>query len=517
MGGGEVQKAKDRQRQLTLQARTEYNRLNATCRHDITVMARIAAPEIDEDSRRAPVNICAVIDRSGSMKDNIALMKETLQFVVQQLRPEDKLSLITFDHEVTIGLPLQNMTAAGKVQAERSIDQLKERGHTNLSGGLFAGFDQFFKLKPEEVARVESVLLFTDGKANVGVKKTPQLEKATSSVLRQIGRQCSVFTFGFGSEHDAGMLKAIASAGNGLYYYVDNSDAIPESFCDCLGGLLSVAAQNLKLRITAAGDCGLEKPVTAYKTVTVQEHKIYEVTIPDIYSEEEKDILCTVNVPKCPDHVNAQEYQLAVFHLDYFNVIDCAPYLLSATAVITLTPEGPEVHGDVDKEIELQRNRCEAAQALTLATELADQGNYEAARSAIRRCRARIQASTCATDDLSTHLVETLTDAEGGLRDKTSYVEYGKQAATSYTLSHLQQRSNCFTPRHVSAPLATPALLEVGGASRTVTPRVVPELAAPFVAAGPSRAVSVTADEYNPYRKGAKKRMLKKFKEKSNI
>ena len=79
------------------------------------------------------------------------------------------------------------------------------------------------------------------------------------------------------------MLKAIATAGNGMYYYVDNSDTIPESFCDCLGGLLSVAAQNLKLRITAAGDCGLEKPVTAYKVVAVQEHKIYEVTIPDIY------------------------------------------------------------------------------------------------------------------------------------------------------------------------------------------------------------------------------------------
>ena len=71
------------------------------------------------------------------------------------------------------------MTAAGKIQAERAIDQLKERGHTNLSGGLFAGFDQFFKLKPEEVARVESILLFTDGKANVGIAKTPQLEKAT--------------------------------------------------------------------------------------------------------------------------------------------------------------------------------------------------------------------------------------------------------------------------------------------------------------------------------------------------
>ena len=34
------------------------------------------------------------------MKDHLGLLKETLSFVVQQLRSEDKLSLVTFDHEV---------------------------------------------------------------------------------------------------------------------------------------------------------------------------------------------------------------------------------------------------------------------------------------------------------------------------------------------------------------------------------------------------------------------------------
>ena len=38
---------------------------------------------------------------SASMKDHLPLLKETLQFMVQQLRAEDKLCLITFDHEVS--------------------------------------------------------------------------------------------------------------------------------------------------------------------------------------------------------------------------------------------------------------------------------------------------------------------------------------------------------------------------------------------------------------------------------
>ena len=63
------------------------------------------------------------------------------------------------------------------------------------------------------------------------------------SVIAQIGRQVSVFTFGFGEEHEADVLQAIADAGNGLYYFVSDVESIPDSFCDCLGGLLSVVAQ----------------------------------------------------------------------------------------------------------------------------------------------------------------------------------------------------------------------------------------------------------------------------------
>lgn len=61
--------------------------------------------------------------------------------------------------------------------------------------------------------------------------------------MDQIGRQGCVFTIGYGTEHDPDMLHGIANAGGGLFYYIENKDNIPDSFCDCLGGLLSVAAQ----------------------------------------------------------------------------------------------------------------------------------------------------------------------------------------------------------------------------------------------------------------------------------
>ncbi len=38
--------------------------------------------------------------------------------------------------KVKVDLPVTNMDAAGKTLAERAISSIKERGHTNLSGGL---------------------------------------------------------------------------------------------------------------------------------------------------------------------------------------------------------------------------------------------------------------------------------------------------------------------------------------------------------------------------------------------
>lgn len=50
---------------------------------------------------------------------------------------------------------------------------------------------------------------------------------------------------------------------------VDLSHQIPESFADCLGGLLSVMAQNLSLKLEALGDSSF-KAVHANRTIKWQ-------------------------------------------------------------------------------------------------------------------------------------------------------------------------------------------------------------------------------------------------------
>ena len=81
---------------------------------EVTLMLKVRPPRTGEpQSPSAPSSTggepksdaskrdhCLVLVCSGSMKKHLPLLKETLQFMVQQLRSSDKLCVVTFDHEV---------------------------------------------------------------------------------------------------------------------------------------------------------------------------------------------------------------------------------------------------------------------------------------------------------------------------------------------------------------------------------------------------------------------------------
>lgn len=427
---------------LDLQALCEYMKLPRT-RAEVTVMAKVKAVTQEDENRRAPITICAAIDRSGSMKAHLPLLKDTLRFMVQQLRAEDKLSLISFDHEVRTELPLTSMDAAGKLHAERAIDAVKERGHTNLSGGLLAALQTLYRIPSADASLVESVLLFTDGKANAGIRDQASMIKATSSMLTQIGRQACVFTFGYGPEHDTVLLPSLANAGNGLFYYIDNSDTIPESFCDCLGGLLSVAAQNVRLTLTVGEGLQMSKPLTTYKMVEKEPGKVFEITIPDVYCEEEKCILAKVVVPGDPTLTEPRNLALFSCQVEYFDVLNCKPSKQTADCGIVRNHLCSEpLNSDNYDEIELHKIRCEVADVLTQADRLAQTGELVRAKEILSRVTVRVKHSVVIGRPLAVHLLETLKESMDGLQDTVTYKEHGKAVMQNFAGSHWQQRSS---------------------------------------------------------------------------
>ena len=208
------------------------------------IVVKLTAPRASDGATRAPIDLVAVIDRSGSMDgEKLLLVKRVLRFVVSHLAVVDRLGIVIYDDAVQELAGLTSVTEENCVELDSKIDQIVSGGCTNLSGGLLKGIS-LMKERSGEHADVASVLLFTDGMANAGLTKTAQIINAMKSACGDV-KQFTVNTFGFGSDQNAEMLREISQAGNGLYYFIERAEQIPDVFTNCLGGLLSTSSEYL--------------------------------------------------------------------------------------------------------------------------------------------------------------------------------------------------------------------------------------------------------------------------------
>lgn len=241
---------------------------------------------------RLPLNIGLVLDRSGSMSgEPLEYVKEAACFVVDQLSARDKFSLVTFDSDVELLCPSQEVQF--KDQLKAAIRNIQSGSSTNLSGGLLRGYEEV--LKENRAGQVNRVVLLTDGMANVGVTD-PTLLGAKVRAIEKKG--ISVSAVGVGSAFDEDLLIALAEAGHGNFYYVKNIDEIPSVFRQELTGLLSVVAQAVKVKATVGFGWKLAG-VLGYEPEPAPDGAVLH--LPDMYEDEVKRLVLEVWHPPLPE------------------------------------------------------------------------------------------------------------------------------------------------------------------------------------------------------------------------
>ncbi|CAE7481184.1 ITIH4, partial [Symbiodinium pilosum] len=114
------------------------------------------------------------------------------------------------------------------------------------------------------------------------------------SLLKRAAKAgCSIYAFGFGTDHDAQMLHEIAEVARTPFTYVENTAAVPEAFAGVVSGLSSIVAQQVQLSIKC--DAVLKDVNTPFQVERDGERNAV-VTIPDIFAEERRDILLELSV-----------------------------------------------------------------------------------------------------------------------------------------------------------------------------------------------------------------------------
>ncbi len=111
---------------------------------------------------RMPLNFTLVLDRSGSMAgEKLRTMKAAVKNIIDQLKPEDIVSIITFETRTQVLVPAQS--AMNKDEIKRKVDKIDDGGGTNMAPGLREGLSQVSQYLA--LNRVSRIILLTDGEA----------------------------------------------------------------------------------------------------------------------------------------------------------------------------------------------------------------------------------------------------------------------------------------------------------------------------------------------------------------
>jgi len=196
-------------------------------------------------SRLPPSNLVFLIDVSGSMNtpEKLPLLKDGFRMLIDQIRPEDKVSIVVYAGAA--GMVLPPTPGSDKESIREALARLEAGGST--AGG--AGLRMAYQAAQNAFIRGGNnrVILATDGDFNVGVSSDADLIRLIESE-RGKGVFLSVLGFGTGNYKDAKM-EQLADKGDGNYYYIDNINEARKVLVEKLSGTLFAIAKDVKLQV----------------------------------------------------------------------------------------------------------------------------------------------------------------------------------------------------------------------------------------------------------------------------
>ncbi|NJM43664.1 MAG: VWA domain-containing protein, partial [Brachymonas sp.] len=119
-------------------------------------------------------NLVFLVDVSGSMgpQDRLPLVKSALKLLTQQMREQDRISLVTYANGTKLVLPATSGLEKDKIAA--AIDSLQASGGTYGEAGIRMAYAQ---AKESLISGgINRVLLATDGDLNIGVNDRNELK-----------------------------------------------------------------------------------------------------------------------------------------------------------------------------------------------------------------------------------------------------------------------------------------------------------------------------------------------------
>ncbi len=277
-----------------------------TSKEDFVVYALLKiTPSEEVRLSNMPVNLCLVLDRSGSMYDDkqrpLKRMIKAAKHVVDILRPEDMLTIIVFAERAETIVSAESMTDKAtrdkvKHRIER-IDRLHIGGSTAMTVAIQeAGKEMDFTSDPNKVNRI---ILFTDGAAD---RPRDAIKEAEFQAKKGHIFSC----FGLGTTFEEEVLKRITKACNGRWDYIERSEDIPKFFEEELKVLQAVGVKNVKVDMKLSTNMHLLRAIKMVPDIIPlkieeKEERVYEFSLGDVHKGIGEYLLLEILLPPRAD------------------------------------------------------------------------------------------------------------------------------------------------------------------------------------------------------------------------
>lgn len=252
----------------------------------------------EANGRTAPLNLCLILDHSGSMNGRpLETVKRAAHQIVDRLAPGDRLSVVGFDHKARV---LVSSQIEAPVELKLEINKLRASGGTAIDEGMRLGIEELAKGRKD---RISQALLLTDGENEHGDN-----ERCLKLASLAASYGMTINTLGFGDHWNQDVLEKIADAGGGTLSYIQEPEDAVQEFSRLFTRVQSVGLTNAYLLLSLVPQVRLAelKPIAQVEPDTIelpvtQENGQCVVRLGDLMMEVPRVVLANLYIGQMPE------------------------------------------------------------------------------------------------------------------------------------------------------------------------------------------------------------------------
>lgn len=171
-------------------------------------------------------DLVVLLDRSSSMAgEKIVHARSAIDALIDQLTPADRFALVAWSDDARLAIPLTPASAESRSSWRRLVAEIAPGGGTDMSSGLDLA-DRLLSRRGSRLGATR-VILISDGQANQGDSSPEGLSARAARFARA---EINLSAVGVGEGFNEFLMSALADAGTGNFYYVDDPQQLAGIF-----------------------------------------------------------------------------------------------------------------------------------------------------------------------------------------------------------------------------------------------------------------------------------------------